>query len=87
MSAMQYALALQGLAVDSIKEEFNSETVIDLNNTSIGEITQAQLEADNAGKRAEFDAALAKQIMPILDQVLNPPPPEQSGGQANVPIQ
>ena len=87
MSAMKYAQALQGLAVDSISEMFNSEAVIDLNNTSIGELTRAQLEADSAGKRAEFDAALAKQIMPILDQILNPPQPQQSGGEASVPIQ
>lgn len=81
IKAMEYANTLQGLAVDSIKRMFNSEEEIDLNDVSLAELARARMEANNPTERAKLDTQLAKQLIPILDQVLNPPQEEGDGEQ------
>ena len=66
---MEYALALQGMALDSIKKTFASEdTTINISDISYGEYMKALVEADDAGTREEFEAEIGRQITVMMQQ-------------------
>ena len=71
IAAMDYALMLQGMTLDSIKKAFSSETdEIDIHEMTVGDFIRGMVEADAAGTRNVFDAQLAAQLGPIIKQVL-----------------
>ena len=73
IKALEYAEVLQGMAIDGIQKTFLSEDIsLKLDNLSMGDFMKALMEADEAGDRDEFEAAIAAQLRPIIDAVLNP---------------
>lgn len=79
LRSIETAIALQGLAVDHINETFKTEeTGIRLEDVTLGDFIKALIEADENGTRAQFEADLASQLSPLLEQALAPPP--QQGG-------
>lgn len=74
--------AMQGLAVDHIRESFKTEdTSLRLDDLTLGDFIKALVEADENGTREQFEADLAAQISPLLDQLFAPQQPEQGGMQ------
>ena len=73
------AESYQGLALDYIRETFLSEDEgIDLNTVTYEEFTRRLIEATEAGTRDEFEAQIAAQLAPLIDQLLTPQPPQQA---------
>lgn len=77
IKAIEYAEALQSLAVDHIKKTFGAEdTRPNLNDLTMEQFVKALIEAEVAGTREEFEAHLAEQLLPLLDQIFGAPAPE-----------
>lgn len=83
--AIELATSYQGLALDYISEMFLSEDEgIDLNTVTFEEFTRRFIESNEAGTGDAFEAQLAAQLAPLIDQLLAPPSPEgepPQGGQ------
>ncbi|MCR4332078.1 MAG: hypothetical protein NUV34_05160 [Sulfuricaulis sp.] len=61
--AMEYAMTLQGLAIDHIKEQFSAEEDLDFNRgVSFEEFVKALAEADKNGQRDQFEQQLAERM-------------------------
>ena len=79
--SIELATALQGMAVDHIRETFKTEeTGPNLNDLSLGDFIKALIEADESGTRDQFEANLAAQLAPLLDQVFAPQPQQAAPG-------
>ena len=63
IKVMEFAVALQGLAVDHIRDTFAATSMLDFEaGVSQGEFNKALLEADSNGQRDQFEAYLAEQL-------------------------
>ena len=69
--SLEYANAIQGLAVASIQKLFNSfdDSLNVAEGFSLADLIKARVDSTKAGTREEFEAELAAQIAPIIDAV------------------
>lgn len=82
--ALEFAEALQGLAVGSIKTLFNShdDSLNVAEGFTLADLIKARVDSNKAGTREEFEAELAAQIAPIIDAVFAAQE-QQAEGQPN----
>ena len=80
MLAIAQAEYLQQVAVAHIQDTFKTETdEVDLRTMTYGDFMKALEVADKNGTRAEFEARLATQLLPTIEQIVMSMGQEQNG--------
>ena len=80
MLAIQQADYLQQVAVAHIQDTFKTETdEVDLRTMTYGDFMKALEVADKNGTRDEFEARLATQLLPTIEQIVMSMGQEQNG--------
>jgi hypothetical protein len=80
MLAIQQADYLQQAAVAHIQDTFKTETdEVDLRTMTYGDFIKALEVADKNGTREEFEARLAAQLMPTIQQIMSMGQEQPSG--------
>lgn len=70
IKALAYANTLQGLALDSIREQFFAESdEIDPLNMSYEQFIKGLTEANERGTRDEFEAKLGAAMLTVIEQM------------------
>lgn len=70
IKALEYANTLQGLALDSIREQFFAESdEFDPFQGDYSDFIRALTEAEESGTRAEFEAHLGQMMAGMLQQM------------------
>jgi len=65
--ALAYAETMQGMALDSIREQFGARELFDITDgITYGDFIKAMTEAEESGTREEFEAMLGRQIVAMM---------------------
>ena len=80
--ATERAEYMQGLTVEYINDQFAADSdTVDINSMTFGDFMAALNKAEENGTREEFEAVLARQLLPIVEQVMamsqQPQPPQE----------
>lgn len=65
--ALEYAETLQGMALDTIRDEFGVRELFDITEgVTYGDFIKALTEAETNGTREEFEAMLGRQFVSMM---------------------